>query len=168
MGVVNLQKLRLDETHPGMTEARARAHAEAACVCVARHHSSPAVYEVRNQDRPADLPLEWEDPGERMLASWANANEATEAGAVALVLAALERCTGMVAVRRAETRTGADYYVGPPGSGRDDLEHCLRLEISGVDRGAASTIYARVSRIQPSRPGWRGRIQVVPGDSRTG
>lgn len=61
-----------------------------------------------------------------------------------MVLAVLERCAGMVAVRRAETRTGADYYVGPPGSGREDLERCLRLEISGVDHGPASVVWGRV------------------------
>ena len=146
MRAIHLQKLQLDQTHPGMTAARARSHAEAASVCVARHHDSPATYAVWDQDRRTDLEFYWDAPNKRLLASWANVNETTEAGAVALVLAALETCAGMVAVRRAETWTGADYYVGPPGSGRDDLEHCLRLEISGVDRGSSSTVYARVAR----------------------
>lgn len=123
MRTIHLQWLRLDQLHPGVTEARARAHAEAACVCVARHHHSPAEYAVWDQDQQTAVRLEWEPPDERLLVAWANANETTEAGAVAVILAALEICTGMVAVRRAETRTGADYYVGPPGAGREDLEH---------------------------------------------
>jgi hypothetical protein len=141
---IHLQTLRLDGAHPGVSEARARAHAEAVCVCVARHHQSPTEYTVWNQEEQTPLALEWDVPDERLLAAWANTNEATEAGAVGLVLAALETCAGLVAVRRAETGTGADYYVGPPGSGREDLERCLRLEISGVDHGSASLVHGRV------------------------
>jgi hypothetical protein len=141
---IHLQTLKLDHAHPGLTEARAHAHAEAACVCVARHHRSPVEYTVWNQASRSSLLLEWDAPDERQLAAWANTNEATEAGAVGLVLAALEACAGLVAVRRAETRTGADYYVGPPGSGREDLEQCFRLEISGVDHGPASLVHGRV------------------------
>lgn len=144
MTTIRLQTLKLDQAHPGVTEGRARAHAEAACVCVARHHRSPTEYTVWNQEEQTPVLLEWDVPDERLLAAWANTNEATESGAVGLVLAALETCAGLVAVRRAETRTGADYYVGPPGSGREDLEQCLRLEISGVDHGSASLVHGRV------------------------
>lgn len=144
MRTIRLQTLELDRTHPGVTEGRARAHAEAVCVCVARHHHSPTAYTVWNQGERTPLLLEWEVPDERLLAAWANTGEATESGAVGLVLAALEACAGLVAVRRAETRTGADYYIGPPGSGREDLEQCLRLEISGVDHGPASLVHRRL------------------------
>jgi hypothetical protein len=51
---------------------------------------------------------------------------------------------GLFAVRRAETGTGADYYIGPTGSGEDDLEDCLRLEISGVDAGNKDDIVRRL------------------------
>jgi hypothetical protein len=98
--------------------------------------------------------LEWDAPSEQCLAAWANTIDTTEAGAVGVVLTALEGCAGLVAVRRAETRTGADYYVGPPGTGRDDLERCLRLEISGVDLGPASAVYARIA--QKMRQAMRG------------
>ncbi|HEX2076126.1 MAG TPA: hypothetical protein VHG08_00405 [Longimicrobium sp.] len=101
-------------------------------------------YTAWNQEEQTSLLLEWDAPGERLLSAWANTNEATEAGAVGLALAALETCASLVAVRRAETRTGADYYVGPPGSGREDPEQCLRLEISGVDHGSASLVHRRL------------------------
>ncbi len=51
---------------------------------------------------------------------------------------------GLLAVRRAETRTGADYYVGPAGSGVGDLENCLRLEVSGVDHGDYREVVRRL------------------------
>lgn len=142
----HLQDTSLHLRHPGLTRPVAESYAEAASVCLQRHHRSPAEYEVWYDDDRATLTLEWIEPAERTLAAWANAIETTEAGAVGVVLAALEQSTGLVAVRRAETRSGADYYVGPSGTGREDLEHCLRLEISGVDRGPASAIYLRVAQ----------------------
>ena len=80
-----------------------------------------------------------------MLDAWANETDATEAGACALVLAAVERADGLVAMRRAETLTGADYYVAPEGSEPRDLEACLRLEVSGVDHGTKSAVNSRLT-----------------------
>ena len=34
---------------------------------------------------------------------------------------------------RAETLTGADYYVAPVNNQIEDLEECFRLEVSGTD-----------------------------------
>lgn len=76
--------------------------------------------------------------------AWGNDTDATEAGACALILAAVEAAAGMVAVRRAETRSGADYYVAPASVSADDLEHCYRLEILGVDGGPVRDVYGRV------------------------
>jgi hypothetical protein len=59
-------------------------------------------------------------------------------------LAAVELSNGLVAVRRAETETGADYYVAPKGRMQFDLEECWRLEVSGVDRGPEDTVRQRL------------------------
>jgi hypothetical protein len=58
--------------------------------------------------------------------------------------AAVESLAGLVAVRRAETLTGADYYVAPIGSDPDDMESCLRMEVSGVGAGNEAIIRARL------------------------
>ena len=42
--------------------------------------------------------------------------------------------------------TGADYYVACPGEAANDLENCLRLEISGVDRGSLATATRRLAQ----------------------
>lgn len=73
--------------------------------------------------------------GSPYTAAWANTTDTTRDGAYACELAGVEELRGVVAVRRAETGTGADYYVGPPGAGEDDLENCVRLEVSGADGG---------------------------------
>jgi hypothetical protein len=48
----------------------------------------------------------------------------------------------MVALSRADTRTGADYYVARPESA--DFEEAFRLEVSGVDAGSLADIRRRL------------------------
>ncbi|BAS59514.1 hypothetical protein NIES2135_09560 [Leptolyngbya boryana NIES-2135] len=69
--------------------------------------------------------------------AWANQDDATRDGAYACALAAVELSRDLVALRRAETRTGADYYIAPIGTALDDLENCFRLEVSGTDLSSA-------------------------------
>jgi hypothetical protein len=89
-----------------------------------------------------------------MVGAWANATDATEAGACGCVIAGIELLRGYFAVRRAQTGTGADYYIGPPGSGKTDLEDCLRLEVSGVGAGDSQEVRSRLARkVQQARDG---------------
>ena len=88
--------------------------------------------------------VDWEVTDSRIRYALDNSNDATSWGAYACVLAALERLDGLVAVRRAETETGADYYVAPPGTAPDDLDSCFRLEVSGVDHGDTAEVHRRL------------------------
>ncbi len=134
----------LSERHRGVTPAIGECYTEAARVCLDRHHVSPVEFELNDKGNSRAAVVEWESTDERTKAAWANEIDATEAGAYACALAAIELTGDMVAVRRAETKTGADYYVAPPGRGIDDLEECYRLEISGVDKGSPSTVQQRL------------------------
>lgn len=125
----------MDERHRGLTAAVAGAYREAAAVCLSRHHASPALITLSDNGTESSADVIWEAPDARMQGAWANSTDATEAGAYACVLAGAEELRGLVAVRRAETGTGADYYIGPPGSGVSNLEDCIRFEVSGVDAG---------------------------------
>lgn len=130
--------LRLDdlhERHPGLTPAMARVFFEAASVCLARHHSSPTNFTIERESSKAEAGVDWLPISPALHAAYANTIDATEAGAYAMCLAALELVAGLVAIQRAETLTGADYYVAPQGSGIDDLEGAYRFEVSGVDKG---------------------------------
>jgi hypothetical protein len=119
--------------HPGLTCAIANSYEEAARVCLGRHHNSPKHFAITSEHRIIPTFVAWDAANERECAAWANDIDATEAGAYACVLAAVEFTERMVAVRRAETFTGADYYVAPTDSPIDDLEDCFRLEISGTN-----------------------------------
>lgn len=140
MTVPHLPNLRaLHVRHRGLTEAVCHAYAEAAHVCLSRHHRPPVEIFVGEQMFIVD----WEVPGERERRAWANHIDAVEAGAYALAIAAVEAAHGWFAISRAETLTGADYYVGLPGA---DLETAYRLEVSGVDVGNLDALRARLSR----------------------
>jgi hypothetical protein len=130
--------------HQGLTDAIAAFYVEAARVCLDRHHESPVNFEIDSAGQKTSARTEWSRTDERTRGAWANEVDATEAGAYACTLAAIELTHGLIAVHRAETRTGADYYVAPSGTFPEDLEECMRLEVSGVDRGGETIVAQRL------------------------
>lgn len=134
----------LAERHPGLTKALGETYTEAAGVCLSRHHASPATLSIDSHGEPTECSVEWSEPDERTLRAWANEIDATEAGAYGVSLAAIEITEGYVAVSRAQTLTGADFYLAPAESAFNDLEACLRLEVSGSDAGNQSAIKQRL------------------------
>jgi hypothetical protein len=139
---LNLRDMHI--RHRGLTVSISGTFGEAASVCLNRHHTSPTDLVVLDNGNSAATRVTWVVPDEILLGAWANETVATEYGACGCVIAAIEQFRNFFAVRRAETGTGADYYVGPAGSGEEDLENCLRLEISGVDRGSDKEVAKRL------------------------
>ncbi|MBZ5563618.1 MAG: hypothetical protein LAP13_14510 [Acidobacteriia bacterium] len=113
-------------------------------MCLSRHHVSPVLITLSDNGTGSEAELSWNNPGSRAEGAWANTDDATEAGAYSCVIAGVELIRNLFAVRRAEKGTGADYYIGPIGSGEDDLEDCLRLEISGIDAGTHDEVAKRL------------------------
>ena len=134
----------MERRHEGLTPAIANAWKEAARVCLDRHHASPISITISRSERDMEADVEWEATDERTRGAWANETDTTEAGAYACVLAAVELFDGLVTIIRAETATGADYYVAPPGVDPDDIEEHIRLEVSGVDSGSDARIRYRL------------------------
>jgi hypothetical protein len=128
-----------------LTDAVASYYTEAARVCLDRHHHSPIGIEIDNSGIVLATSAEWEETDQRARAAHANEIDATEAGAYACVLAAVELALQMVAIHRAETATGADYYIAPAGSTVADLEAAFRLEVSGVDKGSPAAVTHRLN-----------------------
>jgi hypothetical protein len=156
----NLPIQDLSDRHYGLTPPIGSSFTEAASVCLQRHHSSPAEVEIRNDAASTTAMVVWTAPDARQIAAWANDIDATEAGAYACVIAAVELTEGMFAVHRAETKTGADYYIGPVGHyigpvGQElDLETALRLEVSGTDSGTETDVAYRLqSKVEQTRRG---------------
>jgi hypothetical protein len=146
MTPVYLPLTGMSDRHPGLTEPIAASYYEAMRVCLDRHHASPTEFNVHTGTKRVQAMVEWEATDERARGAWANDIDATEAGAYACALAAVELTGGLVAIRRAETGTGADYYIGPPDTPLDDLEGCLRFEVSGIDRNTAAAVARRLQQ----------------------
>lgn len=68
--------------------------------------------------------------------------EATEYGAVGLAILLVLRHTEHTVLKRARKGTGFDYWLGP--ADRHPFHHKARLEVSGLLKGSAATIRARV------------------------
>lgn len=138
MSEASLSLADMDERHPGLTPAMARVFYEAASVCLSRHFDSPTSITIEQEESKTDAEVAWLPTGPSLKAAYANTIDTTEAGAYGVCLAAIELHSGLVAIQRAETLSGADYYVAPLGSDIDDLEEAYRFEVSGVDKGRRS------------------------------
>ena len=123
----------LAKRHPGLTTALAESYVEAASICLDRHHQPPQEFKLRNGESALGVLVDWLPPNRRCQLAWANIDDATCYGAYACAIAAVELNMGLYAVKRAETLTGADYYIAPENRRADDLEDCLRLEVSGTN-----------------------------------
>src|ERR1039457_6051194 len=132
--------------HYGLIEPIAGGYLAAARVCLDRHHQPPVNIRIKNATEDKRATVEWERADDRTSGALNNETDTTEAGAYACIIAAVELSESMFAVRRAETGTGADYYVAPAGKGIDDLEDCWRLEISGTDKGNAAAVHRLLQR----------------------
>lgn len=149
-----LEELHL--RHHGLTPAVCCSYAEAAHVCLSRHHEPMKMIRVEDGEDSESYTLDWTPPDDRTVAAWNNRDDATRDGAYSMCIAAIEVTLGGFAVERAETRTGADYYLSDWASApsRRDLERAYRLEVSGVNEGGMSTVRTRLrSKVQQTKDG---------------
>jgi hypothetical protein len=75
----------------------------------------PSLLAVNHSGISGPKVVNFDIPDARVGRAHANEIDATEIGAYGLSLAAIEAVVGLVAIRRAETLTGADWYIAPAG-----------------------------------------------------
>ncbi len=149
------------ERHRGLTRAVADNYVEAARVCLDRHHAPPVRFNIENGGRVCQAVVLWCVTDARTRDAWANQIDTTEAGAYAFALAAVELTEGLYAVRRAETLTGADYYVAPSTHDPEDLEGCLRLEVSGTSSADPGDVSGRLRQKLSQAKGGRSNLPAL-------
>jgi hypothetical protein len=143
-----MKKLRFDqlsERHP-IDPAQLQGYANAAKVRLEAHHQPPVSFEICTRGETALFEVVWTPVEDIMRRSYNNQDDAVRDGAYVMALAAVEEVEGLVAVGRAETKTGADYYVAPFGTVPEDFEDSLRLEVSGIDKGTAAACRTRLEQ----------------------
>lgn len=168
MQVLDLYSLHL--RHPGMAREITDNYAVNAAICMERHGSSQRVWSVQiNQEPIAEYLVTWNPPTPAQLRSCANKDDATRDGAYGLALAAVDAHSGLVALRRAEGRSGVDFYLVPEGAeipdshdldiDRDDL---VGLEVSGIDDDTDRAVRARVrEKVEQVRAGLSSYPSIV-------
>src|SRR5579872_2999893 len=142
--MAKIELSHLEKRHRGISEGIALAYSEAAQVCLGRHHSPPCVVRITLNGVETNAEADWMPPTERLKDAWRNSIDTTEYGAYCLALAAIEVTSGLFAIYRAETKSGADYYLTPKGTSPPDLENLVRLEVSGIDRGTPQGVESRL------------------------
>ncbi len=142
------------DRHVGWNQAVAESYREAALVCLDRHHEPPQEFVLQTDNlNDGKIRVSWEAPDERCKGAWANLDDATRDGAYACAIAATEVARELYTVRRAETLTGADYYVAPTNEPPEDLENCLRLEVSGTARDTAEVRRRLKQKVRQAKEG---------------
>ena len=143
----------MSDRHIGLTPEVASCYLQAACVCLDRHHEPPIDFSLNSDSQETLTIVEWKPTDDRTKNAWANKDDATRDGAYAMALASTELSKSLVAVRRAETKTGADYYVAPIDASSDDLENWYKLEVSGTD-GDEHRVKARLNdKVEQTKKG---------------
>ena len=148
--------------HPGLTKATASSYGEALRVCLDRHHRSPTTFDLINDGQALSTDADWHPTDRQTRRAWANEFVATEFGAYACILAACELAEGLVAIERADTGTGADYYLAPPDE-TDDLENALRVEVSGLNAGSPTEIQSRLQQKMTQAAAGSSPLPAVAG-----
>lgn len=142
----------LAERHP-IDEYQLLSYANAAKVRLEAHHSPPVDFQLTSNSKSGAYEVKWVPVDDKVRRSYNNADDAKRDGAYVLAFAAVEELEQLVSIARAETKTGADYYLGPADSNPNDLEDALRLEVSGTD-GSITQIRARLrEKLEQTRNG---------------
>ena len=146
MTLRSISVMRLNDRHPGLTKEVAAYYAQGAQVCLDRHHEPPRALRIESGSVLSECQLNWEVTNQDVRLAWANAEDATRDGAYIVALAALEVTEELVAGHRAQSRSGADYFVAPKGTPKGDLEASLRLEVSGIDKSDPTKMRTRLEK----------------------
>jgi len=148
-----LEFTRLHERHPGLTDHLCGTFAEAARVCLSRHHVPSIELQIDVEEKLCSRRLAWTPPTAQEQRAHGNATDATEAGAYALSIAAMEQELHYYVIGRTDILTGADFYIDLDPT-KDDLETAYRLEVSGVDHGDTLALRHRLrKKVQQTRHG---------------
>jgi hypothetical protein len=155
----------MDQRHYGLTAEVAGAYCQAAYVCLERHHSSPAEFVITLDDQVRTVAVHWPQITDRVRAAWANQSDSVRDGAYAMAIAAVEMMTGLQAIGRSETLTGADYIMAEPGVEHRNFNSGIRLEVSGTELPdpvqVASRLRSKIAQLKKGKSTLRGRVCVV-------
>lgn len=162
---LNLEDLALGL--PGVTPRIGAYYAEAAGVCLQEEEHRPGVSLVIGGALAHQVEVYWElqEQTEQLERAWRDREVATEAGAYGVAALLIDQLTDYTVVERSRKGPGFDYWLGPKQLATELFQGTARLEVSGIRRGSAVDIAARVRQktrqIEPSDGILPGVVVVV-------
>jgi hypothetical protein len=142
----------LAERHYALPLVVAEYLLQAARICFDRHHVSPKEFVLEDNKVESIARVEWETTDDRSRGAW-DKDDATEVGACAVAIAAIELTRNLFAIRRMSKGTGADYYLALRSQDVEDLENCFRLEVSGTHSDKSEVAKRLRVKIEQTRRG---------------
>ena len=147
----------------GLSSRLGAAMAEAASACLDDcGHGMPARLAVDGEEE-GEFDLAWWAVDDQIRRTWADEPFASEQGAYGIAILVVREIRGLSVLERSRKGTGFDYWMGEA----TDLLFTdkVRLEISGIRRGADHIVAARVKQkarqISASSGRLRGIVVVV-------
>lgn len=146
VGTIDLAQLR--DGIPALTPVVGACLAEAGIVCFEDcGHLSGVLLAVRGSFDQGCRVMWPYSVDERMRRCWNDAEYTTEQAAYGVAILLVRRLTGLIAVKRARKGGGFDYWLAI----EDDIDvlpfqDAARLEVTGIRRGDAGRVRARLRR----------------------
>lgn len=129
---------------PGLSSVMGSALASAACVCLEYMEHEPGVALAIQGGASSEQTLYWIPLTEQDRRTMADLQEATEWGAAAIAIVLIQTMTDYTVVERAAKGGGFDYWLGLKDDPGPLFQNKIRLEVSGILQGNASSIGTRV------------------------
>jgi hypothetical protein len=127
---------------PALSEAFCRMIAEACAICLEEQTHMPGVVMEIQGLMDAETCVHWKSLSLGIADTYADAEVATEHGAIAIALLTVRVATDYNVVRRSMKGTGFDYWLSRAGA--PPYRHDARLEISGLRAAGVRRLQARI------------------------
>ena len=135
---------QLSTSCPALTPAAGLSIAEAASVCLAEQ-GHPRIFDLMvNSEKEQTYQVERLEVTPQMRRCYNDDAEATEFGACAIAILAVQEMTNLAVIERSRKSTGFDYWLGT--SEPLPFQRKARLEVSGIRMGNKSMIEVRIGQ----------------------
>lgn len=145
---------KLGEGLPAITPSFGAALAEACAICLHDQGHAQGVELQVSGEFAVHFNLYWQTVTDQMLRCWNDREFATEQAAYGIAFMLIRHLTSYTVIERSRRGTGFDYWLGNENAtGELPFQNKVRLEVSGIRRGDASRIKARVKqKIEQTNP----------------
>ena len=151
---------RLGNGYPCISRPSGFRLASAAAICLEERKHEVGVLIGVSGHCEITFSLHWPETTGQLRREWADPQEATENGAVAVAILLVDMITDYHVVERAYKTTGIDYWLGKKDAFL--LQKSARLEVSGIRQGDGKQVDSRVrAKLKQSEQSKVTRLPII-------